>query len=84
MEKAENVMCVPCKAGWNDVGSYRTLREIRGADAAGNLIVSDRRVVAPGLRDTIVAVSEEGVLVLPFSRDGEIRALVASPEEPRR
>jgi mannose-1-phosphate guanylyltransferase/mannose-6-phosphate isomerase len=84
MEKAENVMCIPCKAGWSDVGSYRTLRDIRGADAAGNLIVSDRRVVAPGLRDTIVAVSEEGVLVLPFSRDGEIRALVASPEEPRR
>jgi len=84
MEKAENVMCVPCEAGWSDVGSYGTLREIRGADAAGNLVVSDRRVVAPGLRDTIVAVSDEGVLVLPFSREGEIRALVVPPGEPRR
>ena len=84
MEKAENVMCVPCEAGWSDVGSYRALREIRGADASGNLIVSDRPVVAPGLRDTIVAVSGEGLLVLPFAREGEIRELVAAVREPRR
>jgi mannose-1-phosphate guanylyltransferase/mannose-6-phosphate isomerase len=84
MEKAKDVMCVPCQAGWNDVGSYRALREVVGADAAGNLVVSDRPVAVAGLRDTIVAVSAEGLLVLPFAREGEIRDLVAGMPETRR
>jgi len=84
MEKAEDVMCVPCEAGWNDVGSYRALREVVGADAAGNLVLSDRPVAAPGLRDTIVSVSADGLLVLPFAREGEIRELVAGVRGPRR
>lgn len=83
MEKAESVMCVPCEAGWSDVGSFRALREIRGTDAAGNLIVSDVPVVAPGLRDTVVAVSPDGLLVLPFSRESELRDLVPAGT-PRR
>jgi len=84
MEKAKDVMCVPCEAGWNDVGSYRALREAVGADADGNLVLSDRPVAAPGLRDTIVAVSAEGLLVLPFAREGEIRDIVAGVPERRR
>jgi len=83
MEKATDVMCVSCEAGWNDVGSYRALRELKGTDAAGNLIVSDRRVVVEGLRDSVVAVSEEGVLVFPMSREGEIRRIVAPAEAGR-
>jgi len=83
LEKAENVMCVPCEAGWNDVGSYRALKELKGTDAAGNLIVSDRRVIAEGLRDSIVAVSDEGVLVFPLSRENELRDLLRIPRDAR-
>ena len=83
MEKATDVMSVPCEAGWSDVGSYRALRELKGTDAAGNLIVSDRRVVVEGLRDSVVAVSEEGVLVFPMSREGEIRRIVTAGEAGR-
>lgn len=73
MEKADVVRCVPCDAGWNDVGSYRALRELRGADPDGNLIVADRPVVAEGLRDSIVALSPDGLLVFPFAREPELR-----------
>ena len=77
MEKTKNAVCVPCEAGWNDVGSYRALKELKGTDASGNLIVSDRPVVLEGVRDSIVAVSAAGALVFPFARERELRGRVA-------
>jgi mannose-1-phosphate guanylyltransferase/mannose-6-phosphate isomerase len=77
MEKAAGVRAVPLRAGWSDVGSWRSVREIRGAsDEHGNLILSDAAVLAPGVRDTAIIVSPDGVLVLPFDREGELRAAV--------
>jgi hypothetical protein len=53
------------------------VRELRGpSDAAGNLVLSPVPVVAPGVRDTAIVVGEGGVLVLPFEREGELRAAV--------
>ncbi len=77
MEKAAGVRAVPLRAGWSDVGSWRSVREIRGAsDEHGNLILSDAAVLAPGVRDTAIIVSPNGVLVLPLDREGELRAAV--------
>jgi mannose-1-phosphate guanylyltransferase/mannose-6-phosphate isomerase len=88
MEKAAGVRAVPLRAGWSDVGSWRSVREIRGAsDEHGNLILSDAVVLAPGVRDTAIIVSPNGVLVLPFDREGELRAAVerlAKREETRK
>ncbi len=71
MERAAGVRAVPLRAGWNDVGSWRSVREIRGAsDDRGNLILSDAPVLAPGVRDTAIVVTSNGVLVLPFDREG--------------
>jgi len=77
MEKSSDAICVPCDAGWNDVGSYRALRELKGMDAAGNLVISDRPVVVEGVRDSIVAVSAAGALVFPFARESELRGRIA-------
>jgi len=77
MEKAQRVRAVPLRAGWNDVGSWRAVRDLRGAsDGRGNLIVSDVPVLAPGVRDSAIVVTERGVLVLPFEREGEMRSAV--------
>src|SRR6266542_4299440 len=77
MEKAARVRAVRLRAGWSDVGTWRSVREIRGAsDEHGNLILSDAAVLAPGVRDTAIIVSPNGVLVLPFDREGELRAAV--------
>ncbi|MEP6994925.1 MAG: mannose-1-phosphate guanylyltransferase [Acidobacteriota bacterium] len=79
MEKAAGVRAVPLEAGWNDVGTWRSVREIRGAsDSAGNLVISPVPVLAPGVADTAIIVGEGGVLVLPFEREGELRAAVES------
>jgi mannose-1-phosphate guanylyltransferase len=77
MEKAAAVRAVRLDAGWSDVGTWRSVRELRGAsDGAGNLVLSPRPVLAPGLRDAAVVVGEAGVLVLPFELETELRPAV--------
>lgn len=78
MEKAKRVFCVPCDAGWNDVGSYRALRELLGCDANGNLVLSSpgQPVLTVGISDSVVAATAEGILVFPSSREGDLRDAV--------
>ena len=77
MEKIASVRAVPLDAGWSDVGTWRSVRELRGAtDPDGNLVISAVPVLAPGTRDTAIVVSAAGVLVLPFEREGELRSAV--------
>jgi mannose-1-phosphate guanylyltransferase / mannose-6-phosphate isomerase len=77
MEKATDVRAVPLRAGWSDVGTWRSVRDLRGpSDERGNLIVSQVPVLAPGTRDCAIIVAEEGVLVMPFEKETELRAAV--------
>lgn len=77
MEKARGVRAVPLRAGWNDVGTWRAVRDLRGpSDESGNLILSSVPVLAPGARDTAIVVGPDGVLVLPFDRERELRGAV--------
>ena len=39
MEKAHNVVVVPAKFGWSDVGSWSALSEVVAADPCGNVII---------------------------------------------
>ena len=80
MEKIPGVRAVPLEAGWSDVGTWRSVRELReraGAkEDSGNLVLSPVPVLAPGVRDTAIVVGDGGVLILPFEREGELRASV--------
>jgi mannose-1-phosphate guanylyltransferase/mannose-6-phosphate isomerase len=77
IEKAAGVRAVPLRAGWSDVGTWRSVRDLRGpSDERGNLILSDVPVVAPGIRESAIIVAEDGVLVLPFERETELRGAV--------
>jgi mannose-1-phosphate guanylyltransferase len=76
MERIPSVRAVPLDAGWSDVGTWRSVRDLRGADAAGNLVLSPRPVLAPGVRDTAIVVGEEGVLVLPFEQESGLKSAV--------
>jgi mannose-1-phosphate guanylyltransferase len=77
MEKIASVRAVRLEAGWSDVGTWRSVRELRGAsDAAGNLVLSPVPVLAPGVRDAAIVAGEAGILVLPFEREGELRGAV--------
>jgi len=77
LEKASHVRAVPLRAGWSDVGTWRSVRDLRGpSDDRGNLIVSEKPVLAPGVRQTAIVCSEDGVLVLPFDRESELKGAV--------
>jgi mannose-1-phosphate guanylyltransferase/mannose-6-phosphate isomerase len=77
MERAAGVRAVPLRAGWSDVGTWRSVREIRGpSDDRGNLVLSRVPVLAPGVRETAIVISDDGVLVLPFEKETELRAAV--------
>ncbi len=77
MEKAARVRAVRLRAGWSDVGTWRSVRDLRGpSDDRQNLIVSATPVLAPGVRDTAIVLSEEGLLVLPFEREADLRGAV--------
>ena len=77
MEKASGVRAIPLRAGWSDAGTWRSVRDLKGAsDAHGNLIVSDRPVIAPGVSNAAIVVGPAGVLILPFERERELKGAV--------
>jgi mannose-1-phosphate guanylyltransferase len=39
MEKADNVMVIPAKFGWSDVGSWSAIPEVTEKDADGNVFI---------------------------------------------
>ncbi len=57
MEKAQGIRVVPGDFGWNDVGSWSALADIRPQDAAGNVALGD--VVLREVSGSVV-VSEPG------------------------
>jgi len=93
MEKAGQVLTVPCDCGWSDLGSWEAVFEFRGGapgmnvlegpatavDGSGNLVLAAGRPVrVVGLSDVVVVDSSDGLLVM---RRGASDALRRSVEE---
>jgi mannose-1-phosphate guanylyltransferase len=78
MEKASSVAAVPLDAGWSDVGTWRQVRDLRGVAADGNLLLAPagQTILAPGVRDSAIVAGPEGILVLPFDREAELKPAV--------
>lgn len=62
MEKARNVMLVPARFGWSDVGAWPAVAQAHTADAAGNTMgtVQDTHWVAVNTSGTHVQVDSHG------------------------
>ena len=93
MEKARQVLTVPCVCGWSDLGSWEAVFEFRGGapgvnvlegpaaavNGSGNLVLAQGRPVrVVGLSDVAVVDSPDGLLVM---RRGASEALRKSVEE---
>jgi mannose-1-phosphate guanylyltransferase/mannose-1-phosphate guanylyltransferase/mannose-6-phosphate isomerase len=91
MEKTDRAAIVPCSIGWNDVGAWSALWEIRDQDADNNVLLGDviahdstgsyvhshRRLTAlVGVRDLIVVDTEDALLVADRSRSQDVKAIV--------
>ena len=92
MEKlAGGILTIPAAMGWNDVGSWATLRNLLPVDKRGNLSIgnnllvessgnivrgSGRLIATVGLKDHVVVDTGDAVLVCPLSETESIRKIV--------
>ena len=91
MEKTHQGAMVPLAAGWNDVGAWEAVWQMRDGDSQGNvtqgdvmvqdvknsLLFSESRMIAGmGLKDMIVVETKDAVLVAPRERSQEVKTMV--------
>lgn len=92
MEGASNVLVVPVRFGWSDVGHWDALPSVAPTDDAGNVKMGDvimvdcrqsvlmghddRVLAAVGLDHIVVVDTEDAVLVAVRDRVQEVRAIV--------
>ena len=91
MERARDVVVVPVKMGWTDVGSWGSLIELLDPDSQGNivrgqhlgvdthssLILGDKRLIATiGINDLVIIDTEDALLVCARSQEQHVKDLV--------
>ncbi len=99
MEKAGGIAMVPARFSWNDIGSWRSLREIGPTDADGNVVVGDVLAIdcrnsylrsdggllsVVGLEGVAVVATGDATFVAPLGRSQDVRAVVARLEQAGR
>jgi mannose-1-phosphate guanylyltransferase len=87
LEKEKEILVIPAKFGWSDLGTWRSLHEFLAkpgenvsfgnvilSDCRNTLVRSDRGLLAVvGMEDVIVVRSGEAVLICPRSRSEEVK-----------
>lgn len=85
MEKSQNIYVIAEDLGWSDLGTWGSLKQYRHNEGVVELhdckncmcaVESNQRLVAVGLKDYIIAVHNDKILVCPLSREQEINKLV--------
>jgi mannose-1-phosphate guanylyltransferase/mannose-6-phosphate isomerase-like protein (cupin superfamily) len=91
MERSQNILMVPAKFKWSDLGSWAALDEIIEKDKTGNILkgntidigsqnstvfASSRLIATIGLRDMVVVDTADATLVAPKERVQEVRKVV--------
>jgi mannose-1-phosphate guanylyltransferase/mannose-6-phosphate isomerase len=94
MEKADNLAVMPASFDWSDVGSWSAIASLFDTDDEGNaahgrVVLSDTEgsfvysdsdgvVATHGIKDLIVSVTRDAVLVCPKDRSEELKGVVAA------
>jgi mannose-1-phosphate guanylyltransferase len=92
MEKTDRIVAVSAMVGWNDVGSWAALPEVRGVDEDGNTIVGsgvvvdgsgnvvvsddDTLIATIGVSDLVVVKSGDALLVVRKDQAQRVREVV--------
>jgi len=91
MERSPNILMVPAKFRWSDLGSWAALDEVIEKDRAGNILrgntvsigsqnstvfAGDRLIATIGLKDMVVVDTPDATLVTPKDRVQEVRKIV--------
>lgn len=99
MEKTASAVVVPLEAGWNDLGAWDAMWEVRAKDEQGNAISGDvltedvqdsyiqsqsRLVAVAGIRDVVVIETADAVLVTQRSQVQSVKHLVQQLQDHER
>lgn len=91
MEKTEDGVVVPLKAGWSDIGSWTALWETQAKDSSGNVKLGDvvthqvsnsylrsesKFLVAVGVEDLIIVDTDDAILVAKRGQNQLVKELV--------
>jgi mannose-1-phosphate guanylyltransferase/mannose-6-phosphate isomerase len=91
MEKTDRAAVVPCDVGWNDIGAWSSLWSLQQRDENGNVLQGDVIVhdshdsfvrndkgltALVGVRDIVVVVTDDAVLVADKRRTQDVKAIV--------
>jgi len=91
MERTAKAAVVPCDIGWSDVGAWSSLWALQKRDANGNVLQGDVMIhdshdsfvrgetgliALVGVRDLVVVVTEDAVLVADKGRAQDVKAIV--------
>lgn len=92
MEKAKDVVVVPCDFGWSDIGSWNAVSDLVHPDDAGNRVIGeallvdvqnsfiqshDRLVAAIGVDDLIIVDTTDALLVASRNRTQDVKKIVS-------
>ena len=98
MEKTARAAMVTLDAGWNDLGAWDALWEIKDKDSDGNVIVGDaitfevsntyiqadsRLVAAVGLDNTVIIETRDAILVADKNNAQSVNCLLYTSPSPR-
>jgi mannose-1-phosphate guanylyltransferase len=99
LEKANNVVGIPCEIGWNDLGSWRAVYDLLPRDATDSVLRSNallqdstgmyidvpgKLVAGIGLKDLVIVETPDALLIVPRERAQEISGIVSSLEKSSR
>jgi mannose-1-phosphate guanylyltransferase/mannose-6-phosphate isomerase len=99
MEKTDRAAVLPIDIGWSDVGSWSTLWEVGAKDGEGNVARGDvhlkdardcyvraesRMVSVLGLKNAIVAETDDAVLVADQSKAQAVKDIVGHLDDAKR
>ncbi|WP_337913887.1 mannose-1-phosphate guanylyltransferase [Cohnella zeiphila] len=88
MERADSVYCLPIDCGWDDIGSWASMRRHLEPDSAGNVskgnatlpesagnivFVEGKPAVVIGVKDLIIVSTANGLLVCPKSEEPSLK-----------
>ncbi len=95
MEKAQNLFCVACDVGWNDLGSWEALYEISRQDENGNVAPADclafdsrrnlirvdgKTVALVGVDDVVIVETPDALLVCDRRKSQDVAKVVKELE----
>ena len=91
MEKTDRAVVYPLAAGWNDIGAWSALWDVKPHDAVGNVLQGDvvvadakncylqasrRLVAAVGVEDLVVVETADAVLVAARDKVQDVKLIV--------